>query len=207
MQMQDRAVSVAVEIPVTKMLVDIEGTSSLIVHRFDQKMRDEIRNKQTGQQPESKKKRIRDPEAEFEGAKYVFTDEAGEEHDGFPAVGLKKAMIDASYRFLGRAKTDSRADLQIPVEFLTIDGPPATMREDVVRLSGMGRTADLRYRPEYWPWSMRVPIVFNHERVSQEHVLAMLAHAGFAIGLGEWRPERDGDHGRFNVVSVTGVGE
>jgi hypothetical protein len=201
---ESRLVELALEIPITEVEATIEGTSCLITHKFDEKMKGEIRDKQTKQQQESKKKRIRQPEAEFNAARYLVTDpETGEEFDAFPAVGLKKALLEAGYRFLGRNKTDTRADLMIPTEFLRIDSPPPEMREDVVRLSGMSRSADLRYRPEYWPWSMQVPIQFNHERMSIEELMQMLAHAGFSVGLGEWRPERDGDHGRFKVSGVT----
>jgi hypothetical protein len=27
----------------------------------------------------------------------------------------------------------------------------------------------------------------------------MIERAGFGVGIGEWRPEKDGDYGRFRV--------
>lgn len=198
-------------IKLAKIMVEIEGITPLICHRFAEKFRTQIREKQMGTRTESKKKKIRKPEEEFNGGRYLFIDpETGEEKDGFPVVGIKAAMIEAGYQFLDRTKVSSRYDVMINgigdthrQEVIEIHSPPPVMREDVVRLSGQGRTADLRYRPEYSPWSMSVPITFMPDRIKEEAIVGMLAHAGFSIGLGEWRPEKDGVNGRFQVVGVS----
>ena len=63
---------------------------------------------------------------------------------------------------------------------------------------GMG-TADIRYRPEFRDWKIPVSIKFNANAVSAEQIANLLNTAGFAIGIGEWRPERNGSYGRFHV--------
>ena len=73
------------------------------------------------------------------------------------------------------------------------------MREDMVRV-GMG-TVDIRFRPEFRQWGMSVLIQFNARAISQEQVVNLLNLGGFSVGVGEWRPEKDGDKGRFSVVS------
>jgi hypothetical protein len=73
------------------------------------------------------------------------------------------------------------------------------MREDAVKV-GMG-TADLRYRGEFWPWHARVLVRYNARVLSAEQILNLINHAGFGVGVGEWRPERDGLNGVFHVAS------
>lgn len=183
--------------------VEIEGETSLVVHKFSDKAKKMIQDKQGGKAQNTKKKEIRQPEEEFNAARHIFVDEAGEVRDGFPAVGIKKAMIDAGYRYLGLAKVDLRGDMHINCALVAIDSPAPEMNESMVRLSGIGRTADVRYRPEYMPWGMVIPITFKPNRISEEQIVGMLAHAGFSVGLGEHRPEKDGNNGRFKVTGVS----
>lgn len=77
-----------------------------------------------------------------------------------------------------------------------IDGEPS-MREDMVRV-GMG-TADIRYRGEFRSWSAEMVIRYNANVLSVEQVFNLFNTGGFAIGVGEWRPQRDGSFGMFHV--------
>lgn len=74
------------------------------------------------------------------------------------------------------------------------------IREDAVRV-GMG-AADLRYRPEYINWRCTVPLQVNPRVISVEQAINLLNLAGFSIGVGEWRPQCNGQHGRFKVVGA-----
>lgn len=190
-------------IKLATVLVEIEGETPLVVHQFGEKSKKQIRDKQTLKASASKKKEKRNPEAEFEAARYFIVNDDGERLDAFPSVGVKAAMIDAGYRYMDLVKTNLRGDLRIKPDLLEIIGPPPEMVEDVVRLSGPGRTADLRYRPYYFPWEMVVPITFKPDRVSEEQIVSMLAHAGFSVGLGENRPGKSGgNNGTFQVKAV-----
>jgi len=73
------------------------------------------------------------------------------------------------------------------------------MREDMVKV-GMGM-ADIRYRGQYWPWHTTVRVRFNANVMSAEQILNLLNTAGFGVGIGEWRPERDGQFGLFHVAT------
>lgn len=73
------------------------------------------------------------------------------------------------------------------------------MREDMVRV-GMG-TADLRYRPEFSEWRTKILVRYNTNVLSEAQILNLLNVAGFAVGVGEWRPEKDGQYGMFHVAT------
>jgi hypothetical protein len=79
-----------------------------------------------------------------------------------------------------------------------IIGPEPTMREDPVKI-GMG-TSDLRYRGEFFPWAARLQVRFNANVLSPAQILNLINTAGFAVGVGEWRPERGGQSGLFHVA-------
>jgi hypothetical protein len=184
----------AIELPplaiqtVTFMLV---GDSPLIVHAWSEKAKKQMLDKQM--KKASKAKEAKDPEADYEACFYKTPTGAY----GFPAIGLKAAMVSAA-RFVDAKMTVLRGALHIDCEMVEVIGEPRP-REDMVRV-GMG-TADIRYRPEFPEWRMPVTIKFNSAVVSAEQIANLLNNAGFGVGIGEWRPERNGSYGRFHVAS------
>ena len=179
--------------------VRIVGTSPLITHRFDEKAKRMMREKHAGKK--TKNREVRCPEKEAEAAAYKLTDGS----DGIPATGIKNAMASAAHKDLGIPKTVLRRGLFIKADdtppgehpLVRIESDEPEMREDVVRV-GMGST-DLRYRPEYRNWSISLVIEYDEDWLTPDTILSLLERAGFGVGLCEWRPERDGDFGRFCV--------
>lgn len=76
------------------------------------------------------------------------------------------------------------------------------MREDMVQIGGMSKVADIRYRGEFPTWRAKLNIRYNASAISPEQILTMLNLGGFANGVGEWRPSRDGSFGTFHVASA-----
>lgn len=167
--------------------------SRLCVHNFSEKAKKEIRDKQ--QKKATKKKDARDPNAVFLAARYI--DAKGREC--VPITAFKKSIVTAATAFDDMKKValrqsifvssalDPAADL-LPIE--THDGKQAigTMREDAVTI-GMGKR-DLAYRPEYPEWQLRVTVEYNSRMVSEEQLLALIAQAGWGVGICEGRPEK-----------------
>lgn len=124
---------------------------------------------------------------------------------GFPTIAFKSAALDAGYqqgalvRNAGSgdlAKTTARGAFHILGEFVEINGIP-TPREDMVRI-GMG-SADLCYRAEFKTWSTELFITFNKSVISMEQIVNLFRLGGFANGVGDWRPAKDGSFGTFHV--------
>ena len=141
---------------------------------------------------------------------------------GFPAVGFKCAMVDACRHCEGVTMAMARGAFHVVgeltmtrrcvfleesgefkerdklVELVQVHGTPM-MDEEPVRV-GMG-TADLRYRAMFPQWWVKLTISYNASSIGEAQVLNLLNIAGFAQGLGEWRPEKNGTYGRFHVAT------
>lgn len=184
------ATAVAPErIDVRRITVRIVGDSPLITHAWSQKAKQMMLDKQMKRGTQAKE--AKDPERDYEESIYRLPDGK----PAFPAIGIKAAAIRGA-KALGMVMSDSRAAFHVEGDLLPIDGEPR-MREDMVRV-GMG-TADIRYRAEFNPWAITLPIAYNARVVSAEQIVAMLDAGGFGTGIGEWRPEKDGQMGRFHV--------
>lgn len=176
------------------LLVPIIGTTPLIVHNFSEKskraMLDAMQGRKTPKQP-------KDPNGEYEAAFYRCKDGL----PGFPANGFKLATVDAS-RFYGKdvTKVGLRQFLFIFGEghetMVKIEGEPH-MREDVVRV-GQGGT-DLRYRPEFPEWSTTLEVIYFTSVLTRDSVLSLIDAGGMGVGIGEWRPSKDGTNGTYRI--------
>ena len=95
-------------------------------------------------------------------------------------------------------KVSANGAFHIAEEFVEIQGSPE-MREDMVRLAGIGSPADLRYRGEFKQWRAVIEVQYNKAAISAEQVINLFSVGGFATGVGEHRPEKGGVNGRFHV--------
>jgi hypothetical protein len=63
-------------------------------------------------------------------------------------------------------------------------------------------TADIRYRGEFKKWMCEITVNFDASMLSAEQVYNLFNRAGFAVGVGERRPEKEGaGYGRFHVAT------
>ena len=124
---------------------------------------------------------------------------------GFPATGIKQAAIMAASRNEIPIKTTTLRGMffiegEGPQQLVEIKGSKPVMREDTVIVGGINRTADLRYRGEFDEWYMDLKIQYNKNGpVTLEQIINLINLGGFCCGIGEWRPERDGNYGMFQV--------
>jgi hypothetical protein len=176
--------------------VEIKGTSALVVHRFGEKMKKAILDKQMKKAKEERKPR--DSEAEYLDSIHFFKDR---KRSGFPAVGFKSSMIRAG-KLLEYKMTDLRQAIFIDTdegELVEIIGKHQK-REDIIKVAN--GAPDFRWRAEYPEWKAILHIKFNTRLLSVENVLQLLTESGVGVGVGEWRPERNGIMGRWEVVGV-----
>ncbi len=186
-----------------KLLTLIIGTAPLICHKFAQKMIDQMLAKHMGEASAGRQNKV--PEDNFNAARYRLADGS----DGVPSGGIKAAFVDGFGKdtgvFISKAKGGIRvnADCQQTnlVRIITPNEP--IMREDVTR-NATG-VPDIRHRPEYWPWAMRIEVEFLPAVASMRQVLQAIATAGFTCGLCEWRPSspksKSGTYGTWRLAT------
>jgi hypothetical protein len=171
--------------------VTVEGLSPLICHAWSDKARKMMLDKQTKRA--STGREAKDPEADYQASLYPID----EDTYGFPASAFKNAMVRAG-TYADEKMTFLRGAFYVTGDLVRIDGKPRP-REDMVRVA-RGK-ADIRYRGEFPEWRASITIQFNARAISAEQVVNLLSIAGFSVGVGDWRPERDGSYGRFKVVA------
>lgn len=203
----------------------IVGDSPLITNAWSHKAKQMILQKQ--QKKASTGREARRPWVDFADSLYWLTEKPNldgltdeeakeilqkvipESKFGFPVIAFKAAALDAGFqqgalvRNAGTndlSKTTARGAFHIinEGEFATIEGTP-TIREDMVRIGGASKTADLCYRAEFKSWSTELLIRFNTRTISISQIVNLFKLGGFSNGVGEWRPSRDGNFGRFHV--------
>lgn len=210
-----------IEIPALKIKtfsLTLVGETPLIVHAWSDKAKRMMLNKQT--KKASAGKEVRRPYVEFADSLYWLTDkpdldgltdeESAEVVDkaipnakfGFPTVAFKVAAASGGRRAqVTKNKVDTFAAFHLNGKYATIEGTPR-MREDMVRLGGIARSADLRYRAEFPTWQTTLIIDYNELAMSAEQIVNLFNIGGFGCGIGEWRPEKGGSYGRFHVKTL-----
>ena len=204
------------------MTINIVGDSPLIVHNWSHKAKEEMLGKQM--RKASKGKEAKNPMRDFLDSLY-WLDENGNLIDppseldeatmetpkeeiekvmskyrfGFKTVALKESAISGGYwQGLMPNKTVPRSAFHILGEYFVVDGE-LSMREDMVKIGGQTKVADIRYRPEFRNWRATVTIKYSKNAISREQIVSMLICGGFAVGIGEWRIEKKGPFGTYHV--------
>ena len=214
---------------IEKLKIRIVGDSPLIVHAWSEKAKKEMLGAQQGEKTPKGKKPYRLPFDEYARSLYwltpmptvewkdpltnkvreIVTEELFEEainngaRFGFPANAFKMCANSAAVR--GKYVPDKmglRAAYFINAknggELVEIEGSIPLWREDMVKLQGS--TADLRYRGAFPDWHCDMILEYNaNGSIPKSDIINYLNYGGYGVGIGEWRPERDGQFGRFHV--------
>jgi hypothetical protein len=170
----------------------IYGTAPLIQHKWSEKAKKQILDNQMKKAKEALA--AKDPQQDYEDSIYKLP---GGRY-GFPAVAFKSAAVRAG-KLLGLPMTDARQMFFVVADeedLVIINGHPSP-REDMVKIPG---TVDIRYRAEFREWSAVLTVRFNADLISEEQVMNLFESAGFSVGVGEWRPEKNGMFGTFTLL-------
>jgi len=208
-----------------ELTVVIASDSPIVTHKLSEKVEKYLEDRD--QNKAKQKPGARDPWDEYVNSLHWLTPKPSNgngnkitEADikkakfGFPASGLKKAMVSAVSAVEGVTMTLARQAFHVKGatqnDYLEIQATPE-MRDDIVRIGGKGPgtgTPSHRYRGAFDPWSAVVKIEFNNGVISAEQLVNLLNNAGFGVGLGEDRPGKSGGSwGRFHVDQETPIKE
>ena len=201
-------------IQIQKATIHLSGDTPLIMHAWSEKAKREMLEKQM-KVTKTKGREAKNPVEDFIRSMYWLTPMPKEmtmdayydainlgARFGFPITAFKQAAISAAYRMgWTKDKMSMRGAFFIDGDenqMVEIKSDVPVMREDMVKV-GMG-TADIRYRGEFRNWSADLTISFNENgQYSLEQIINIINAGGYVCGVGEWRPERDGQYGMFHV--------
>lgn len=212
-------------IKLEKAKITLVGDTPLIVHSWSEKARKEMLAAQQKVKKDKKAMAVRDPFAEFMDACYWITPEPEEKTPeawekaiaegakfGFKTIAIKQAALSAAYRaglipnqmgmkcsFYVNAVDGIHHESGEELAVIRSDRPPV-LREDMVKIGGMSKTSDLRYRPAFIDWKIDLVVtLINTGTFTMDSIINAINMGGYMNGIGEWRMERDGDFGRFHV--------
>jgi len=211
-----KATSVEIK-PIQTAVIELEliGTAPLVVNQFPEKARREMRDKHLKKAKLGRE--VRKPFEEFVGSLHIINhsrvpkkklDIGGSwpykpDTFGVPAAAFKSAAVSACSFLQGTTKTLIKGAMHVVGELVPLKYVKVTMREDIVRVGPWGnRQPDLRYRGEFSEWSARVQVRYNKTLLTVEQIANLFEHAGFHVGVGEGRPEKEPGAATWGTFAV-----
>jgi len=173
------------------------GTSPMIMHRFSSKSWRELllpaQEKNKAERAETLK---HDPLTEFRECCYRNRNPNEPTAIHFPAGAFSKAIAAAALDIPGATKSQMLRLVSIMSTQVNIYGIPM-LGMDMVRNSDMARTPDVRTRAYFPEWCCRIDIEYVSTLINQQQILNLISAAGTIVGLGDYRPQKGGQHGKF----------
>lgn len=211
-----------IEIPVVNMDIfrcRIVGETPLVINNLGHKAKQEMLDSmQPSKKKTTKVRADKDPVAEYFDKMYVLDGDPRKDQEntfegiftplhfkdatavhGMRASGFRMAMVRAA-KSCGAKMTDTRCNMRVKSAFgslIPINFDHLVCGEDSVAL--MGSKKDLRYRPYYHNWSVDLELEHMSDIIGPEQIIQLLQIAGRVVGVGEWRNEKNGEMGAFDV--------
>jgi hypothetical protein len=187
------------------LLITVRGRPpGLLCDNYPERVKEDLKWREAN--PNKKvPKQARDPEREYRESLYVVAEENGQPAVyGFPAMAFKKAMIAAADRFVGLDRMGPTLGGAIQIESPDGELLPLLRTSKPLRREDsrgiQGKRSSLVYRAWFTEWEADIPLSYDADILGEEQVINLLARAGEQVGIGNWRSEKKGIFGRFEVV-------
>lgn len=182
--------------------VQIRGDSPLLMHRFGEEAQGDVQKK-------TRAVNIKNETPRDAAEKVVYRNSSGDLY--FPSAAIARLLREAGGSHKQRG---SRKSLKfvIPaavrmaddtIQIVGPDGKPVTDYEvdsrPVTIPATKGRV--MRHRPRLDEWGAKFRLVVNDEIIDVETVQQLLTEGGQRNGIGDFRPEKGGPFGCFQIVS------
>lgn len=199
---EQKAEEKRIEIPATEFKyakVTLVGESPLLVNRFDEKSKREIEEK--AMKKARLKKDFGTPEEQFKTTLYPVPGK--KDTFGIPVSGVKNCAVSACRFVDGIPMTIAKGSFHIVDDIgglLPLKASKPEIDARIVRVGTFGNKKPCtRYRARFDKWEVSFTVKYNSRTISAEQLLNLYEHAGFAVGLCEYRPEKSGNLGMFTV--------
>lgn len=193
--------AMAVEIPqlnLKQCQITLIGETPLLVHKFSEKAKREIEEKQ--QKKAKNAKEARNPHEEYMASLYAFPGKKNKY--GVPTSGVKNCAVTACKFTDGFPMTKARGSFHVVDNgsgLIEIIGSEPKLDERMVRIGGIQKISTPRYRARFDDWKLTFTVKYNASIISPAMLVNLFENAGFSVGLCEHRPEKNGSLGMFRV--------
>ena len=161
----------------------------------------EITRKKTSDRTEVDELRLR----ELECLTTLYLDEGGA--PTFPAAAFR-ASIEKAARKLRHGPKVREGLVVEAVERFDYDHSLGTTAEELARncqfTAGVrvGGSRLLRTRARFDQWAATILVEVDPELIDRDQLLRWLDIGGRRVGVGDWRPEKSGQYGRYEVEDI-----
>jgi hypothetical protein len=188
------------EIEMGEFVAHLLGASPMIMNRYGQKAWRELLLPSKSQNRASLEQSLKhDPVAEFRGAVYINRDQKGQSAIHVPNGAIHGALSAVAIDIPGAKKAQMERLTRVTDVNIELFGLPQIFCA-MVRNSDQNHTPDVRTRPIFPEWACKVTIRFVRPILTERTVGNLLSAAGRIVGVGDWRGQKGGPYGAFDIV-------
>lgn len=177
--------------------IKVEGITPLLMNPLNEKAQQLLKQYWDGMKKPKEKTKV--TPKEIAEAKIYYTPDG---KIGFPSSGFKRGIETVMPQFDKYGKKDIKGGVFFLEEIVPIKFKIKKVNQGWGRSSGMNRTPMPTIRPEFTEWSCELKTRFNTEIINLEQLINLLNWAGTYCGLGDWRPEKRGTYGQYQVSNT-----
>lgn len=190
------------EIEVDEVEMNFLGMSPMIMNRFAAKAWRELLFPSVKQNRAGLEQSLKhDPPAEYRGALYVNRSEKEKTLIHIPTGAFHGALASVALDIPGTAKAKIERLTKIVDLQVNLYGTPQIFCA-MVRNSDQNRTPDVRTRPIFPEWCGTIRFRYVKGILTEKTVVNLFGAAGKIIGIGDWRGQKGGPFGAYDIVGI-----
>lgn len=176
--------------------IKVKGVTPLLMEKMDEEVVEKYNKKKAGKSVEKKHSELEEDKVEDK----IHYDEKG--NVVFPSAGFYKGMIEvAPYIDTIKYKKTVRGSIRMMEGLIPITFKKKKTNTTWGRTSGISKAPRKIVRPEFEDWSCTLKIRYNTKQITAEQIVNLVNLAGFHMGVGGWRPEKEGMYGQYEVCN------
>lgn len=175
------------------------GTSPLVMNRMSEKAKRQLllppQKKNAAERATTLK---HEPLEEFRGAAYR-TLTPGPTRLILPGGSFKRAISDVAVDLPGAFKAQVARLTDVEQFNVSVYGIPY-VHGSIVRMADARKTPDVRFRAILPRWACELTVTYVQPLLNAGTVANLFAAAGVIMGVGDFRPQKGGSFGKFELV-------